>query len=68
MSPFKILLIVMMSIAGMAYFGYGKKQQNMSAMIAGGLMMGIPYLVSSGWLLLLSWLLLIAFPVIWARM
>ncbi len=67
MSPFKILLVVMMSFAGMAYFGYGKKQQNMSAMIAGGLMMGVPYLVSSTWLLFLFWLMLIALPLIWSR-
>ncbi|RLE15799.1 MAG: hypothetical protein DRJ08_05990 [Acidobacteria bacterium] len=68
MSPFKILLVVMMSFAGMAYFGYGKKQQNMSAMISGGLMMGIPYLVSGTWVLFLIWLALIAFPVVRSRM
>ncbi|NOY23305.1 MAG: amino acid transport protein [Acidobacteria bacterium] len=68
MSLFKVLLVVMMSFAGMAYFGYGKKQQNMSTMIAGGLMMGIPYFVSGTWVLFLIWLALIAFPVVWSRM
>ena len=68
MSPMKILLVVMMSFAGMAYFGYGKKQQMISAMVAGGLMMGVPYVVSSTWLLFLIWLVLIAVPVVWNRM
>lgn len=68
MSPYKILLVVIMSFAGMAYFGYGKKQQMISAMIAGGLMMGIPYVISSTWLLFGIWLVLMAFPFVWSRM
>jgi len=68
MSPVQIFLVVLMSLAGMAYFGYGKKQQVMSAMVAGGLMMGIPYVVSSTWLLFLIWLVLMAFPIVWSRM
>ena len=68
MSPYKILLVVIMSFAGMASFGYGKKQQMISAMVAGGLMMGIPYVVSSTWLLFLIWLVLMAFPFVWSRM
>ncbi len=67
MSPMKILLVVMMSISGMAYFAYGKKQKSMSAMISGGLMMGVPYVVSGTWLLFLSWLLLMALPIVWGR-
>ncbi len=62
MGPGKILLVVMMSFMGMAYFMYGKKQQMISAMIAGGVMMGLPYVVSNAWLLLLLWLLLMAMP------
>ncbi len=58
----------MMSFSGMAYFGYGKKQQMMSAMVAGGLMMGIPYIVSRTWFLFLIWLVLIVLPVLWSRM
>jgi len=68
MSPVQIFLVVLMSLAGMAYFGYGKKQKVMSAMDAGGLMMGIPYVVSSAWLLFLIWLVLMAFPIFWSRM
>jgi len=47
---------------GMGYFIYGKKQQNLTALVAGIALMALPYFVSNGLLVLLIGLLLMAVP------
>lgn len=53
MTPAKVFFVILFSILGMAYFLYGKKQQQIVIMLCGGALMAMPYFVSAtGWLLL----------------
>jgi len=45
---------------GMGYFIYGKKQQSLSPMVGGVLMIGVSYFISSALLMSLIYILVIA--------
>ena len=55
------------SIFGMAYFSYGKKQGNFSAVAAGVGLMFYPYFVSNAAIMVAAGLALMAFPFVAAR-
>jgi hypothetical protein len=50
---------------GVAYFVYGKKQQQFMPMIAGAALCIYPYFVDSLWLSILVGVVLLALPFIW---
>lgn len=55
------------SIFGMAYFSYGKKQGNISALAAGIGLMFYPYFVSNAVIMIAAGLALMAIPFVAAR-
>jgi hypothetical protein len=50
---------------GMAYFVYGKKQQQFMPMLAGIALCGYPYFIDTLWLNILVGVVLIIVPFIW---
>ena len=56
------LWIAIFSAMGFGYFLYGKKQQHISALVCGLLLMIYPYFVSGGWLTFLIGAVLTAIP------
>ena len=65
MSTFNVFVVIISSLFGMAYFAYGKKQQKLLTMIAGGLLMFLPYFITNPWITLLIGGGLVAVPFLW---
>lgn len=65
MSPLVILLNILFSSVGFAYFIYGKKNQNFVFIFDGLILCVFPYFVSSVTITLVLGLLLIIFPFIY---
>ena len=60
--PATLILTLLFSLIGMAFFVYGKKQTQYAFLGAGGLLMIYPYFVTGTILILLIGLLLTAVP------
>jgi hypothetical protein len=49
MDSTSLMLGILFGSIGVGYFVYGKKQQRFVAMVCGGALMALPYVVSSPW-------------------
>jgi hypothetical protein len=59
----KIMLSLLFGSIGSGYFVYGRKQSNLIALLAGLALCVFPYFISSGWLMIVVGLVLVALPV-----
>ena len=58
----KIMLSLLFGSIGSGYFVYGRKQSNLIALLAGLALCVFPYFISSGWLMIVVGLVLVAVP------
>ena len=63
-----LMIYILTGVGGMAYFVYGKKQQNFAFLVAGVLLCIYPYMVSGLALLILVGATLLAAPFLLSRM
>ncbi len=66
-SGLSLMVIVLASVAGMAYFAYGRRQQKAAFLVAGFCLCIYPYLFDSTLALVLVGALLLAAPVLLQR-
>jgi hypothetical protein len=59
-----IILMVLFGPVGVAYFVYGRKQKQVPALIAGMLLIALPYLVKNFYAVLITGIVLAIFPFI----
>lgn len=64
MTMSRLMLIVLFSVLGMAFFVYGKKQVRVMILLVGVLLMIFPYFVSNTWAIAAIGTLLTAVPLI----
>ena len=57
-----LMLSILFGSIGLGYFVYGKKQSNLVALVAGLLLMVIPYLINNNYLLSAACVLLMLAP------
>ena len=62
LNPIYLLACLFFSALGIAYFSYGRKQDDFWTMIAGAGLMIFPYFISNGWLLGLAGAALAGLP------
>lgn len=68
MDPATLFVGFMLGTIGTAYFVWGKKENNAAAMLSGFLLIALPYFIPNLWVLGLISLLLMAAPVLLARL
>lgn len=59
-----LMVALIFGSIGMGYFIYGKKQQNMSALISGIALCAFPYFISNLWLMIIIGIALSSVPFI----
>ncbi|MGD8430792.1 MAG: hypothetical protein PVH31_10320 [Ectothiorhodospiraceae bacterium] len=59
-----LLTAVALSSIGLGYFVYGRRQQKASALVAGIVLMGVPYFITNVLVLAATGALLLALPLI----
>ncbi len=62
-----LMVIVLASVFGMAYFAYGRRQQNAAFLVAGVSLCIYPYLFDGALALVLVGVLLLAAPILLTR-
>jgi hypothetical protein len=58
----KLILGLLFGSIGSGYFIYGRKRSNIIALLAGLALCVFPYFVSSGWLMMIIGVVLVAIP------
>jgi len=67
-SGLTLMVYILTGVGGMAYFVYGKKQQNIAFLVAGVCLCVYPYMVSSIVALILVGAVLLAAPFLLSRL